>query len=44
MLTWSMVYMTTKKAMVPETYLPFFVAMGCDTAMVYFMAAAIGAR
>lgn len=42
MLTWALVYLAVKGTMKPETYVPFFVSMGCDTFMIYALAIGIG--
>ena len=44
MCTWAIVFLANKGVMVPESYLPFFIAMGIDCAMVYYLASGIAGK
>lgn len=40
MLTWAMVYLSVKRKIAWENAVPYFVAMGCDVAIFYYIAQA----
>lgn len=42
--TWALVYMAKTKIIIPQTYVPFFVAMAFDCGIIYYIGSAFAGR
>lgn len=44
MCTWALVYLARTNTLKPDNYIPFFIAMAFDVAMIYWLASAIAGK